>query len=74
MVGGAAGGILAQIIRRAISRRRSRRLRYFALAGIVFGVLLGGMGAALFLGFSPFNLPLLIFAFLAASTTYRILR
>ena len=74
MVGGAAGGILAQIIRRAISRRRSRRLRYFALAGIVFGVLLGGMGAALFLGFSPFNLPLLIFAFLAASTTYQILR
>ncbi len=74
MVGGAAGGILAQIIRRAISRRRSRQLRYFALGGIVFGVLFGGLAAALFLGFSPFNLPLLIFAFLAASTTYQILR
>jgi len=74
MVGGAAGGILAQIIRKAVNRRRSRQMRFFALTGIVLGVALGSVGAALFLGIPSVSLPLIVFAFLAASTTYQILR
>ncbi len=74
MVGGAAGGILAQIIRAAISRRRSRALRYYALGGVVVGVLVGSLIALVFLGIQPINLSLLVFTFLAASTAYGILR
>lgn len=74
MVGGAAGGILAQIIRTTVQRRRSRQMRFFALTGIVAGVLLGSIGATLFLGIPSLSLPLIVFAFLAASTTYQILR
>ncbi len=74
MVGGAAGGILAQIIRAAINRRRSRALRYYALGGVVVGVLVGSLIALVFLGIQPINLSLLVFTFLAASTAYGILR
>lgn len=74
MVGGAAGGILAQIIRKAVNRRRSRQMRFFALTGVVLGVLLGSVGTALFLGTLSLSLPLIIFAFLTATTTYQILR
>lgn len=74
MIGGAAGGILTQIIRRAIDRRRSRQLRYVAVAGIIVGILLGVVLSALFLPFPPLSWPLLLFAVLAAMSTYQLLR
>ena len=77
MIGGAAGGILTQIIRRAIDRRRSRQMRYVALAGIGVGILLGIGATTIILGIPAqvlFSLPLLIFTFLAAMSTYQLLR
>jgi len=75
VVGSGAGGLLAQIIRWAVGRRRGRYMRYFALAGIVMG-LFAGSGLAIFfgIGFPLFNLPLLVFAFLTVTTAYQILR
>ncbi len=74
VIGSGAGGLLAQIIRTAVQRRRGRLLPYFALAGIVLGVLGGSVFAALRFGFPLFSLPLLIFAFLVTTTAYQILR
>jgi hypothetical protein len=75
VIGSGAGGLLAQIIRWAVQRRRGRLLQYFALAGIILGIL-GGSVLALFLGvgFPLFSLPVLVFAFLVATTAYQILR
>jgi hypothetical protein len=81
-IGGAAGGILAQIIRTAIHRRRGRALRYVALAGIIVGVFVGVIVINLFRGYPPLagmsaillNPGLIIFAVLAAVATYNILR
>lgn len=74
MLGTAAGSVLAQIIRAAVGRRRGRQMPYFALAGIIFGILLGSGAAAIVLGLSPFNLGMLIFAVLAATAAYQFLR
>lgn len=80
IVGPSAGGVLTQIIRWAVGRRRGRYLPYFAIVGIILGMIAGAFAGALFgmrggTGFSLlFNLPMLIFAFLAASTAYRFLR
>lgn len=75
MAGSGAGGLLAQIIRQAVGRRRGRYLRYFALAGIVLGVLLGSLIALIFTGRFPlFNPVVLIFTFLAITTAYQILK
>ena len=79
MVGPGAGGLLSQIIRWAVGRRRGRYLRFFAIGGIILGMMVGAfigtilglVGGMSFLLF--FNLPVLIFAFLAATTAYRIL-
>ncbi len=74
MAGSGAGGLLAQIIRQAIGRRRGRYLRYFALAGIVLGVAGSLLAMAIFLRFPLFNPAMLIFAFLAITTAYQILK
>lgn len=77
MVGGAAGGILTQIIRRAIDRRRSREMRYVALGGIVAGVFVGIGATTLFLGIpmgALLSLPMAVFTFLAAMSAYQLLR
>jgi len=75
IIGPSAGGILVQIIRRAIDRRRGRNLRYFAIAGIIIGVLVGNVLALFLLGVFPlFSLPMPIFAFSASATVYRLLR
>jgi hypothetical protein len=73
MIGGAAGGVLAQIIRAAVSRRRGRYLRHFTIAGVVVGVLVWAV-LGLFVGISVFNIPMLIFTVLAAAAAYQILR
>lgn len=75
MIGSGAGGLLAQIIRWAVGRRRGRYLRYFALAGIVLGVVLGSLiTLVLFQRFPLFSPGVLIFAFLAITTAYQILK
>lgn len=78
MLGGAAGGILVQIIRAAVSKRRGRHTRHFAVAGVVLGVFVGSFVGSIILGVSPialiFNIPLLIFTFLAGATANRLLR
>lgn len=75
LAGPSAGGILTQIIRWAVGRRRGRYLPYFAIGGIILGMVVGVFGSALFgIGRGFALLPLLIFAFLAISTTYRFLR
>lgn len=73
MAGSGAGGLLAQIIRTSVGKRRGRHLRFFALAGVIIGVLLGGF-VGLFFGINPLNLPMLLFTILAAVTAYQILR
>jgi hypothetical protein len=74
-IGASAGGILAQIIRWAVGRRRGRYLPYFALAGIILGVLLGSVVSLFVSGIFPlFSLPMIVFAFLAISTAYQLLR
>jgi MFS family permease len=74
-IGASAGGILAQAIRWAVNRRRGRYLGYFAVAGILFGVILGSMVSLLLTGRFPlFSPPTLILAFLAITTAYQILR
>ena len=75
MGGSAAGGILAQIIRRAVNRRRGRYLALIAIAGIILGILVGGVIGYLFLSvFSLFNLIFLIFTGTAIASAYQILR
>ncbi len=74
-LGSGAGTALAQIIRRAVGRRRGRYLPWFAMAGIVLGVLVGNALFFLFTGFLPLlTLPMLLFLGLALATTYPQLR
>jgi len=71
LAGGAAGSALAQIIRQAVKRRRSRNMRWFALAGILLGM---GIGSAL-LGFAPlFMIAVWVFAGLAIASALPFLR
>ena len=77
MVGGTAGGILSQIIRRAVDKRRSREMQYYALGGIIVGVLIGIGVTAVILGIPMgafLSISMAIFVVLAASSTYRLLR
>lgn len=74
LVGSGAGGALAQIIRSAVGKRRGRNLRYFALAGIIFGCLLGIGAGAILIGFVPNLITLLVFVFVASSAAVGVLR
>jgi hypothetical protein len=74
-IGSGAGSLLAQIIRKAVGRRRGRYLPLFALLGIILGVLAGNLIFLLFLGVFPlFSLPMLLFAGLAIAAAYPQLR
>ncbi len=73
--GGSAGSILAQIIRKAVGRRRGRYLRYFALAGVILGVIFGNIVGAFFgLPFTLFSISMLIFTGLALATAWQFLK
>ncbi|RME59765.1 MAG: hypothetical protein D6790_10215 [Caldilineae bacterium] len=75
IAGSGAGSLLAQIIRRAVGRRRGRRLPAFALAGIITGVLLGSVAFLLLTGVFPlFSLTMLLFTGLAIASAYPQLR
>jgi hypothetical protein len=69
LAGGAAGSLLAQIIRQAVKRRRSRTMRWFALAGILLGIL-----AAAALGFASLGISVWVFAGLAIASALPFLR
>lgn len=73
--GSAAGSALAQIVRRAVGKRRGEYLRWFALAGIVIGFFLGSViTLAIFGSFPIFSLPMLVFAGLAIASMLPFLR
>lgn len=72
-VGSGAGGMLAQIVRRAVGKRRGRYLRHFMIGGVVAGILVGAV-IGLFFGVWVFNLPTLIFATVVSVTAYGFLR
>lgn len=75
VAGGAAGSALAQIIRQAVGRRRSRTMRWFALAGIIVGMLVGSAVAIAFLGFNPLRvISVWIFTALAVASCLPFLR
>ncbi len=75
LAGGAAGSILAQIIRQAVHRRRSRNMRWFALAGIALGLLVGSGVAMAFFGFNPLTIiSVWIFVALAIASALPFLR
>jgi hypothetical protein len=75
LAGPSAGILLAQAVRIAVSRRRSRYMNYFMVSGLATGLLL--VGVAAFVMFDLvllFDLPVLIFAFLAITTGYQWLK
>ncbi len=74
MLGSAAGGVLGQIIRTSVGRRRGRQMPYFALAGIILGILVGSLGGFILVRMPLFNLSQLVFAILAAIAAYQFLR
>ncbi|QLQ08495.1 MAG: hypothetical protein HZY76_22620 [Anaerolineae bacterium] len=75
LAGSAAGGFLAEIVRRAVGRRRGRHLWAVAFAGILLGVLVGSLAASrIENSFSLFSIANLLFLGLALSTTYYRLR
>lgn len=75
-LGPSAGGLLSQIIRKAVGRRRGRYMHFVAMAGVVLGMIVGTFVGPMFGIYGPgiFSLPVLLFAFLAASTAYRFLK
>lgn len=76
-IGSSAGGVLAQIIRKAVGKRRGRYLRHFALGGIIAGLLLGAIILTIVSPFGLFallNLPMLLFTVIAAVAMYQLLR
>lgn len=75
IAGSGAGSLLAQIIRRAVGRRRGRRLPLFALIGIIGGVLLGSVAFLFITGYFPlFDITTLLFTGLAIAAAYPQLR
>lgn len=75
LTGGAAGSILAQVIRQAVGRRRSRNMRWFALAGIILGLLVGSVFAMAVFGFNPlYVISVWIFTGLAIASALPFLR
>lgn len=75
LAGGAAGSALAQIIRQAVKRRRTREMRWFALGGILLGVVVGSFAAAMIISIFPLFMPAVwIFAALAIASALPFLR
>lgn len=75
IAGSGAGSLLAQIIRRAVGRRRGRQLPLFALIGIISGVLIGSVASLFITGYFPlFDITTLLFTGLAIAAAYPQLR
>ena len=83
-IGPAAGGAVAEVIRRAVKKRRARQMKWVAAVLFILGVLIGGVllfggQTLLYMPFSRvlatvprllFRWDVLLFAGLAASTIY----
>jgi hypothetical protein len=77
LTGSGAGATLGQFIRQAVQRRRGPNLRWFALAGILLGIVLSLVLVSLLPGFGIFSLVSLqglLFAVLAVTTAYQMLK
>ena len=75
VAGSGAGSLLAQIIRRAVGRRRGRQLPLFALIGIISGVIIGSVAFLFITGYFPlFDITTLLFTGLAIAAAYPQLR
>ena len=75
LIGSSAGGILAQIIRKSVGKRRGRNLRWFAMGGVVLGILLGSIITFLIAGYFPlFTIPMIVFTVLALGTAHQMLK
>lgn len=75
IAGPMAGGILVQVVRTAVGRRRSRYMVYSVLAGIVIGGIVGLGIAQVAAGYALWgNLVMYIFAATTASTVYPMMR
>ncbi len=72
VAGSGAGATLAQIIRKAVGKRRGRYLRHYALGGIVVGFVVAFFIPAI--GMTVLRLPALLFIVLAVTTAYQMLR
>lgn len=68
-VGSAAGGAVAEVIRRALRRRRAHGMKVAATVAFIAGVLIAGLFLAGFPGMF-LRLPVMLFAALAGSTLY----
>lgn len=75
IAGPSAGALLVQVVRIAVSRRRSRYMGYCLAGGMVAGLLLAAVGIFITLDIILlFELPVMIFAFLAVSTGYQMVK
>lgn len=75
LAGSAAGSALAQVVRQAVKRRRSRSMRWYALAGILLGLVVGSVAAAMTIGIFPLFMPSVwIFVALAIASALPFLR
>lgn len=75
IAGPSAGALLGQLVRMAVSRRRSRYMSYCLVGGMVVGLLLASIGVFITMDIVLlFELPIMIFAFLAVTTGYQFLK
>lgn len=73
MLGSAAGGVLSQIVRKAVNKRRGRYLAHFSIAGIVVGILVGAV-IGIFFFINVLNAYTIIFAIIAGLAARKFLR
>ena len=75
LAGPSAGALLVQLVRLAVQRRRSRHMRYFLAGGMIAGLLVAALGVFVVLDMGLLvDLPVLLFAFLAVTTGYQLLK
>lgn len=75
LAGPSAGALLAQSVRLAVQRRRSRYMHYFLAGGMIVGLLVAALGLFVVLDLVLLvELPVLLFAFLAVTTGYQLLK
>ena len=75
LAGPSAGALLAQSVRLAVQRRRSRYMHYFLAGGMIVGLLVAALGRFVVLDLVLLvELPVLLFAFLAVTTGYQLLK
>ena len=75
LAGPSAGALLVQSVRLAVQRRRSRHMHFFLVGGMIVGLLVAALGLFVVMDMVLLvDLPVLIFAFLAVTTGYQLLK